>query len=151
MKSISVLWVMLFIHEIAHKTVHDLKEIFHYKANLFTLLILSLCTSVLTLFVMCNFCAHLICKQPVPSIAILYASCLFQQAETNTYIHICIYIHMHAYTCAHTHPRTRSYTCMQQDSVREVRPHRHLLIKWPNFSLACLMTKSQQIFGYYVK
>lgn len=26
MKSILVLWVMLFIHEIAHKIVHDLKE-----------------------------------------------------------------------------------------------------------------------------
>lgn len=130
-----------------------LKNTFHYKANLFTLLILSLykCTHFICHVYSLNFCAHLICKQSVLSIAILYASCLFQQAETNTYIHICIYIHMHSYTCTHTHPRTCSYTCMQQDSVREVRPHHHLLIKWPNFSLACLMTKSQQIFGYYVK
>lgn len=120
MKSISVLWVMLFIHEIAHKIVHDLKEIFHYKANLFTLLILSLCTSVLTLFVMCNFCAHLICKQPVPSIAILYASCLFQQAETNTYIYIHTYMYLHSYACIYmyTHRPAVKLACSKIQFVR---------------------------------
>lgn len=93
MKSILVLWVMLFIHEIAHKIVHHLKETFHYKANLFTLLILSLCTSVLTLFVMCNYCAHLICKQPF----LVLQNCMLlayssRQKLINTYIYVFIFI-----------------------------------------------------------